>query len=144
MSHPNVTRKKDLHMQIVRKDNATFLAKPNGTNVWYYLFQEYEIHYNEIAPGTVQEWHCHDIIEEMIYAISGQLQAEWIEDGKRYKQILSQGDLIRSENSIHTFTNPTESTTTFFALKLVLDGKDKSRTFQTDKRVFPSALYQIE
>jgi hypothetical protein len=53
-------------MFITRKSDATFVAKPDGPNVWYYLFSGYEVHYNEIEPGVTQVWHCHEIIEEII------------------------------------------------------------------------------
>lgn len=124
-------------MLITRKTTATYVVKPDGTNVWYYLFPEYEVHYNEIAPGVTQVWHCHEQIEEVIFMLSGQLQAEWIENGKKQQSMLKEGDLVQSKNSVHTFTNTSEYLTKFLVIKLVPDGNDHRKTFKTDKRVFP-------
>jgi uncharacterized cupin superfamily protein len=123
-------------MLITRKGDATYVAKPDGTNVWYYLFREYEVHYNEIVPGVTQVWHCHELIEEVIFMLTGQLLAEWIEDGKKQQSMLKEGDLVQSKNSVHTFTNTSEYLTKFLVIKLVVDGNDHRKTFKDDKRVF--------
>ncbi len=123
-------------MKIMRKEEAVCVSKPEGTNLWYYLFDEYELHYNELPPGATQQWHCHDKIEEAVFVISGQMRAEWIEDGARRSAMLSEGDFSRSENSVHTFTNTSSDVARFIVLKLILDGTNKREIFKTDKRPF--------
>jgi len=39
-------------MKIIKKKEALNVKKPNGPEVWYYLFPEYEVHYNEQPPHT--------------------------------------------------------------------------------------------
>ncbi len=39
-------------MKITKKEDVLNVNKPEGTNVWYYLFDEYEVHYNEQTPRT--------------------------------------------------------------------------------------------
>lgn len=122
-------------MQIVRKKDATNVSRPGGTSIWYYLFDEYELHYNEIMPGVTQEWHWHETIEEVIYIISGQMLVAWIQDGKQRREALREGDLVRSGTSIHTFINTHEDITRFVVFKLVLEGRNKREVFKTDKHV---------
>lgn len=129
-------REMTLPLLITRKEEAKFVVKPDGTKIWYYLFPEYEVDYNEIAPGVTQVWHCHEMIEEVIYIISGQMLAEWIEGDKRRSKLLGEGDLVQSKSSIHTFTNTSESLTKFLVIKMMLNGKDHRENFRTDKCVF--------
>ncbi|HEY7416081.1 MAG TPA: cupin domain-containing protein [Ktedonobacteraceae bacterium] len=120
-------------MQIIRKADAKFVDKQNGTQIHYYLFPEYELDYNEIAPHTTQDWHAHNTIEEAIYVISGELTGEWIEGSEKHQDRLYAGDLVRSEASLHTFSNESDAITKFIVIKLVLDGKNKRDIFKTDK-----------
>jgi hypothetical protein len=64
-------------MKITTKNDAAFVSKPEGTNVTYYLFPEYEIHINEQLPHTTQTWHHHGKIWETLYIIEGELTAQW-------------------------------------------------------------------
>lgn len=50
-------------LNILTLQDSIFVAKENGTHTNYFLFPEYEIHYNQIHPHTVQEWHYHQYIE---------------------------------------------------------------------------------
>lgn len=78
-------------MKITTKKDAIFVSKPEGTNVTYYLFPEYEIHINEQVTHSIQTWHHHEKIWEALYIIEGELTAQWKEDGeiknKQYKLV---------------------------------------------------------
>lgn len=122
-------------MKIITKADATTVAKPEGTNVTYYLFDGYEVHYNEQVPGTTQTWHHHEKVWETLYIIEGELTAQWREAGEIKSQVVRAGDLIESENTPHTFTNHTGQVVKFLVIKQVLDGANHRETFKTDKVV---------
>lgn len=46
-------------MKITRQEQTNSIKKSTGINITYYLFDEYEIHYNEQPSGTTQDWHAH-------------------------------------------------------------------------------------
>jgi len=74
-------------MRITSKDSALHVLKPEGINVGYYLFEEYEIHYNEQAPHSTQVWHHHEKVWETLFIIEGELIAKWKENGEEKEQI---------------------------------------------------------
>lgn len=120
-------------MEILNRQDAIHKEKPDGTRVDYYLQPEYEIHYNEVPSGTTQEWHSHQTVEEVIFMINGSLEVEWLEENKKLKETVQKGDLIRVENSVHTFTNIGNEVATFIVIKLILTGNNNSQTFRDDK-----------
>jgi len=120
-------------MQIINREDGIFVKKAEGTDVTYYLFPEYEIHYNEVAPGTIQQWHHHEKIEETLFIISGEIEAHWLENGSKQIKILKFGDIARVENTPHTFINSSNQTVKFVVFRLILDGKDKREIIKTDK-----------
>ena len=77
-------------MKITNKDQAIHTTKPEGVEVWYYLFPEYEIHYNEQRPHTTQAWHFHEKIHESIFVIEGQLEAKWKEGEQEKSRIIAE------------------------------------------------------
>ena len=78
-------------MKFMQRSDAIHIAKPEGTDVHYYLFNDYEVMYNEQAPHTTQTWHHHDKIWETLYVIEGELTALWREDGEEKSQLMSPG-----------------------------------------------------
>ncbi|AKM83390.1 hypothetical protein A2422_04240 [Candidatus Woesebacteria bacterium RIFOXYC1_FULL_31_51] len=120
-------------MEIINRLNAIHRKKPDGTQVDYYLQPEYELHYNEIPAGTTQEWHSHNVVEELIFIIDGSLEIRWLEKETEKKETVQKGDLIRVENSIHTFANTNDKTAIFVVIKLVLTGNNNSQIFKDDK-----------
>ena len=120
-------------MEIINPFNAIHREKPDGTRVDYYLQPEYEIHYNEVPPGTTQEWHSHNKQEEVLFIIEGALEARWLEKGEKRSESVHKGDLIRVENTIHTFANISDKNAAFIVFKMILSGKDNSNTFKEDK-----------
>lgn len=120
-------------MKIINKKNALHVDKPEGTKVDYYLRDEYEVHFNEQAPKSIQTWHHHEKILETLFIIEGELTAQWKEDGKVVSQIVRQGDLIETENTPHTFTNHTDKVVKFLVIKQVPSGENKKELLKTDK-----------
>ncbi|MDD4849042.1 MAG: cupin domain-containing protein, partial [Bacteroidales bacterium] len=103
-------------MKIITREESISVAKPEGTNVRYYLRNEYEVHYNEQVAGSTQTWHHHEKILETIYIIDGELTAEWKVENNMEKQIVKTGDLIETENTPHTFTNHTDKMVKFLVI----------------------------
>jgi len=120
-------------MKIIHKQEVPHVSKPEGTNVFYYLFKEYEIHYNEQAPKSTQTWHHHDKIWESLYVIEGELTAKWREGDGEKEEIIRTGDLVETERTPHTFINHTDGIVKFLVLKHMPQGKDFIETFKTDK-----------
>ena len=122
-------------MEIIRRSQAIHIDKSEGTSVDYYLFPEYEIHYNEVPPGTVQVWHHHQVIEETLLMIQGTLEARWKEDGQEKTATLQPGDLVRVEDTPHTFANVSENLVTFVIFRLILQGVDQQARIKNDKHL---------
>jgi quercetin dioxygenase-like cupin family protein len=120
-------------MEIIHSSDVIHKEKPNGTRVGYYLQKEYEIHYNEIPPKTSQEWHSHKHVEEIILILDGQLNVRWVENNVKKEQVVNKGDLVRVENSLHTFVNTSTKEALFVVFKTILSGKDNSKIFKDDK-----------
>ena len=120
-------------MKIVQREESLSVSKPEGTNVRYYLRDEYELHYNEQVARSTQIWHHHEKILESLYIIEGELTAEWKVDDKIEKQIVKAGDLIETENTPHTFINHTGKVVKFIVIKQVPTGEEKREVLKTDK-----------
>ncbi len=120
-------------MKIYHPKDALNVSKPEGTKVTYFLYPEYEVHYNEQMPETTQTWHHHEKIWESIYIIEGELTAKWKSGGQEMEEIVRSGDLIETENTPHTFFNHTNNVVKFVVIKQVLTGIDKRELLKTDK-----------
>lgn len=115
--------------------DAIEVSKDNGTHVYYHLFPEYEIHMNEIAPHSIQEWHYHSQIEEVICVNAGQLTCYEECSHQRIKHILNTGDVICVRQSIHTFANESDQKAQFTVFRLILQGEDYREIMKNDKTV---------
>jgi uncharacterized cupin superfamily protein len=122
-------------MKIVQKQNALHAKKPNGPEVWYYLFKEYEVHYNEQLPHTTQTWHYHERINETLFLIEGELVIRWKSKSGIEEQIVKAGDLVETEQSDHTFENQSDEIAKFLVIKQLLSGEDKTDILKNDKIV---------
>ena len=120
-------------MKITKKQDAVFVSNPEGTNVTYFLFPEYEVHINEQVPHSTQTWHHHEKIWETLYIIEGELIAQWKENGEAKKQIVKAGDLIETEHTPHTFSNDSDKVVKFIVIKQILNGEDKKEILKIDK-----------
>ena len=120
-------------MKITHLNDATHVDKPEGTRVDYYLFRDYEIHYNEQAPQTTQTWHHHEKIWETLYIIEGTLIASWREGDHEHSESVSGGDVIETERTPHTFSNESDAVARFLVLKRIPSLEDHRETLKTDK-----------
>lgn len=123
-------------MQILSRQDGIYVKKDEGTEVVYHLFHEYEIHYNEVPADTIQHWHHHKKVEETLYIISGQLEAHWKdENSKEFSQIVSTGNLVRVENTPHTFINNSKDKCVFLVFRFVPMGIDNREVMKNDKHL---------
>ncbi|HET9947009.1 MAG TPA: cupin domain-containing protein [Patescibacteria group bacterium] len=120
-------------MKIITKSEAFHADKPEGISVDYYLFPEYEIHFNSQAPHTTQVWHHHQHIWETIFILKGELLVMWKQDGKEIHQLVTAGDVIETERTPHTFMNNSQNPAEFLVIKQILSGQDKSALLKKDK-----------
>lgn len=120
-------------MKIISAKNVPHIKKPEGADVHYYLFKDYEVHYNEQAPHTTQTWHHHEVIWETLYMIDNELVVKWKEDGEVKKQLVKAGDLIDTERSPHTFSNDSDATVRFLVIKRMPTELDHSEILKSDK-----------
>ena len=120
-------------MKITTLQDAIHIVKPEGTDVHYYLFDDYELMYNDQAPHTTQTWHHHKKIWEALYMIAGELTAHWREDGEEKSQLVKAGDVIETERTPHTFTNDSNQVARFLCIKLMPTGKNYREVFKADK-----------
>lgn len=122
-------------LEIYKLEDAIFCEKENKTKVHYFLFDEYEVHYNVIPPKSIQEWHRHTRIEETIFVLSGQFQMKWKQKDEMKIKTVSKNMLIRVKNSIHTLENPFEEEAVFIVFRMVADGKNKREIIKNDKEI---------
>jgi uncharacterized cupin superfamily protein len=120
-------------MKIIQAKDVLHVKKPEGTDVHYYLFKDYEVHYNDQAPRTTQTWHHHEKIWETLYIIDGELTAQWRENGEEKSQVVKSGDLIETERTVHTFSNDSDNTVRFLVMKRMPSDEDFSEVLKTDK-----------
>jgi len=120
-------------MKITHKKDVLYVEKPEGVNVAYYLFPEYEVHVDEQLPHTTQTWHSHATIWESVYIVDGQLTAQWKENGEIKKEVVMTGDLIESEHTPHTYSNDSDKVVKYIVIKQILSGENKKETLKNDK-----------
>jgi mannose-6-phosphate isomerase-like protein (cupin superfamily) len=118
---------------VTTRADSIYTDKGDGTQVNYYLFDEYEIHANVIEAGTVQGWHHHDRIIETLYVVSGSIEARWIDNGATATRRLDRGDVITVGTSVHTFANPFNEPAEFVVFRLVPEGTDKRQVIKNDR-----------
>lgn len=70
------------NIEIYTLQDSIHVKKENQTEVNYYIFDEFEIHLNKIAPHSSQGWHYHSQIEECMLITHGTLTCLWIENNK--------------------------------------------------------------
>ncbi len=121
-------------MQFTKKEDAIFVSKPEGTDVRYYIYPEFEIHANEVKPGTVQGWHHHNVIAENLFILEGELEAHWLDDdGNKQIRTVVPGDVIQAGTTSHTFVNVSDTICKFLVFRFVPDGTDKHELIKNDR-----------
>lgn len=122
-------------LEIYDLGSSIFNQKENGTKVNYFIFDEYEIHFNIIPPGTTQEWHMHREIEETLFILSGEISVKWKDDYMIRQETVPSNSVVRVKNSIHTIENQTDKEASFLVLRFVPDGTIKRELIKNDKIV---------
>ena len=116
--------------------DAIHVDKETGTSVDYYIFNEYEIHVNQVLPHTIQEWHSHSQIIETLLVTKGKLLCRYLDDDGREKaRTMEKNDLVQVGTSIHTFENDTDEIVEFIVFRFVPDGTDKRTLIKNDKKL---------
>lgn len=121
-------------MKITSRSQAIHVDKPEGSSVDYYLFPEYEVHHNRIQPGTVQAWHHHTQISEVIYVAAGQIEVQWLDQNdQKQLQVAKPGDVIDVQTTPHTFVNNSDQPVELVVFRFVPTGIDQSEVIKNDK-----------
>ncbi len=122
-------------LKIYSESDSIHVIKDNQTEVNYFIFSEYEIHLNKIPENSIQEWHFHTNIEEVLVVTNGVLTCKWLEGEKERSILIHKNEIVQVKKSIHTFANNTENDVEFIVFRLVLDGKDKREMIKNDKKI---------
>ena len=126
----------DIYTQL----DSISITKENKTKVDYFIFDEYEVHLNKIPPNTIQEWHKHMIIEEVIVVTKGEMQIKWIESGVIENEILTKGSIVRVKKSIHTIENASNTWAEFIVFRMVPSGEVKRELIKGDKIIIKDII----
>ncbi len=124
-----------MNLEIYDTADSIYVEKENQTKVNYFIFDEYEIHINTLPPHSIQEWHKHNKIEEVIFVISGKLKILWKEAEQTECRIVSENSIIRVKDSIHTLENDSDEDIRFLVYRMVPDGIDKRNIIKNDKEL---------
>ena len=124
-----------MNLEIYDTADSIYVEKENHTKVNYFIFDEYEIHLNTLPPHSIQEWHKHNSIEEVIFVISGKLKILWKEAELIECRIVSENSIVRVKNSIHTLENDFDEDVRFLVYRMVPDGVDKRDIIKNDKEL---------
>ena len=124
-----------MNLEIYDTADSIYVEKENHTKVNYFIFDEYEIHLNNLPPHSIQEWHKHNSIEEVIFVISGKLKILWKEAEQTECRIVSENSIVRVKNSIHTLENESDEDVRFLVYRMVPDGVDKRNIIKNDKEL---------
>lgn len=128
------------NVQFFSRDNAINVTKENKTIVDYFIFDEFEIHMNKIPSKTIQEWHIHKLIEEIIVVTSGEICVKWKVDDEIYNKIVTAGSIIRMNKSIHTVENNTNDWADFIVFRMVPSGTIQREVIKNDKVIISDIL----
>ncbi len=123
-------------LEIHNLENSLYNQKENLTKVNYFIFDEYEIHFNTIPSKTSQEWHMHREIEEALFVISGEILVRWKDNNIIREKLVYKNSVIRVKKSIHTIENQSNEEATFLVFRMVPDGTNKRDIIKNDKVMF--------
>ncbi|MGC6174926.1 cupin domain-containing protein [Lacrimispora sp. 38-1] len=124
-----------MNLEIYDTADSIYVEKENRTKVNYFIFDEYEIHLNTLPPHSIQEWHRHRKIEEVIFVISGKLKILWKEAEQTECRVVSENSIVRVKDSIHTLENDSDEDVRFLVYRMVPDGVDKRSIIKNDKEL---------
>ena len=122
-------------IEVITKDDSIFVEKESGTSVNYFLFNEYEIHLNKIKPHSIQEWHKHNNIEEVLVVTSGEIVVWWMESDEKRFRVIEKGTVVRVKKSIHTLENRSNNISEFIVYRMILKGENNRDKIKNHKIV---------
>lgn len=122
-----------MELDIFTKLDGISVTKENKTDVDYFIFDEFEVHLNKIPPNTKQEWHKHEIIEEVLVVTKGELIVRWKENESIEERTVLKDNIVRVKKSIHTIENHTDEWAEFTVFRMVPSGEDKREIIKRDK-----------
>lgn len=120
-------------IDIRQLSDAIFVEKDNGTKVHYFLYPEFEIHQNVLPANTVQDWHKHQAIEEIIVPTEGSVTIQVLEEEDIKDYTVHCGDVLRVKKSIHRIIGDKQADVAFTVFRFVSTGKDQSEIIKNDK-----------
>ncbi len=129
-------------LDILTKADAISVIKDNKTSVDYFIFDEFEIHANKIPPFTKQEWHFHQIIEEVLVVTEGQLEISWEDKNEIMHSSLFKGSMVRVKKSVHIVENNSNNWAEFIVFRMVPSGNSNREIIKNDKVVIEQDLYK--
>lgn len=120
-------------IDIRQLSEAISVEKENGTKVNYFLYPEFEIHQNVLPANTIQDWHKHQAIEEIIVPTKGNVTIQVLEGNAIKTYTVNCGDVLRVKDSIHRIFGDTKEEVQFTVFRFVPSGNDQSDKIKNDK-----------
>lgn len=120
-------------IDIRQLSEAISVEKDNGTKVNYFLYPEFEIHQNILPANTIQDWHKHQAIEEIIVPTKGNVTIQVLEDNAVRTYTANCGEVLRVKQSIHRIIGDDKEETEFIVFRFVPTGNDQSDKIKNDK-----------
>lgn len=120
-------------IDIRQLSEAISVEKDNGTKVNYFLYPEFEIHQNVLPANTIQDWHKHQAIEEIIVPTKGNVTIQVLEDNAVRTYTANCGEVLRVKQSIHRIIGDVKEETEFIVFRFVPTGSDQSDKIKHDK-----------
>ncbi|MCR5493698.1 MAG: cupin domain-containing protein [Streptococcus sp.] len=120
-------------IDIRQLSEAISVEKDNGTKVNYFLYPEFEIHQNVLPANTIQDWHKHQAIEEIIVPTKGNVTIQVLEDNAVRTYTANCGEVLRVKQSIHRIIGDVKEKTEFIVFRFVPTGSDQSDKIKHDK-----------
>ena len=99
----------------------------------YFLYPEFEIHQNVLPANTIQDWHKHQAIEEIIVPTKGNVTIQVLEDNAVRTYTANCGEVLRVKQSIHRIIGDDKEETEFIVFRFVPTGSDQSDKIKHDK-----------
>lgn len=99
------------------RDEAISITKENGTHVDYYLDPEFEVHYNLLPVGILQDWHAHRYLREILLIVKGEVTVDFVTKNGVVSKIATAGTMIQMKSSIHRLRNLTETAAEFVVFR---------------------------
>lgn len=123
-------------MEIRNEADGISVVKKNRTEVNYFIFDEYDIILNKIPSMSAQEWHKHEVIDEVIVVTAGEITVYWQENDNVKKQVLHKNAMVNVKKTIHTIKNESPCCAEFIVFRMVPSGENKRTIITGDKTVY--------